>query len=311
VASYKPGSNIKQPNLVDKLFKALFDILGFPSRVARRYGIYNQKIKEMNQAIKNKKLDELMSRNYFLINFFIRIPLLVGLLISGFLMYKESDRYTPYLKQAVSPIFSISIDEISFKNLKPIINKAWKPTINRLKFIYEKSPFSFKELKFVIFGFIASFIGAMFLSKNPMFQIEDKIKGLLTAQRYVDENGKPWEFTWTPFAIYFHAYNTDVLKFVKNTRFWNTINFNPSDPVYVGGDMNRFVVSKRYELPNSLIFTGNLSELFSELDSLKSKEANEEKQEDNKQELEEGDPELAFSEEVPEEKVDANIESLG
>lgn len=264
----------RDPNkksLVGRIFKVLKTILSFPSRVARKYGVYNNKIKEMNAVVKNKKLDEMVSKNYFLINLFIRVPLLVGLLSTGYSIYKDRAKYTPYFNKAVSPIFSTSNLNISNRNLKTVFNRTVKPTVNRVKYIVSENPIPARTFYDIFLGFIISFAGAVFLSKNPAFDKEEKIRGLLANLKYIDENGNPWEFTWTPFAIYFEAYNVDVFRFVKNTRFWGSANFSPTDPVFVGGDQNKFIVQKRYDLPNRLIFKDNLQDIFRELDEGRAK----------------------------------------
>lgn len=289
--------NAKAPRkekLVKRLLKVVSVFLSFPSRIARRYGVYSTRITEMNTSLKNAKLAEVVSRNYLLINLFIRAPMVLALSISIYNVYLDSKKFIPYSKSIVAPLAKIptSLNGNSIK----VFAKELGPNIkDRFSFMVKESPIKSDHTTPIAIGFFVSFFGALILSKNPMFKIEQKIKGLLSAQKHLDESGRPWDFVWSPFAIMFYSYNTSVQQFARNTRFWSSINFNPSEPVFLNGDSNVFIVSKRYDLPDRMMFNiSNIEEYFAELDAAKSKDG-EDKNEDHEEERQEegGPPEEA------------------
>src|SRR5690606_33606369 len=94
--------------------------------------------------------------------------------------------------------------------------------------------------------------GAWFLSLNPAFREEQRIRHIFATLSNIDSEGNPWKITWTPNAIMIESFNADPYALCSKNAFWSSINFPPSQPKVFPENMNKFIVQRRFELPSKL-----------------------------------------------------------
>lgn len=234
-----------KPSLKARLFKGLISIFMYPRRMVKRYNGYNASIGEMIHEAKVEGLHALRARNAIVVNIFIFMPWVVGISITLANLYLHRDYYEIYYTVITAPYEA--------GNIFSLIGQ----TYGKIKFALFKFPLNFKDFSYYFYGHLGAIVGAFILSKNKFFKMEEKIKEVLVHNNHLDRDGYPWKVTWTPKAILFDTFNCDPYKFYLETKFWNSINFAPTQPKKFKNNMNKFVVQSKYELPQELIFTAS------------------------------------------------------
>lgn len=214
----------------------LIDLLIFPRTVSKKYSRYNIGLAEMSSVFSNHTAAAIRSRNIKYVNLLIRLPLVLGILFFGIVLYFEFDQLKYDLKRSSSPI------ELRIRKnfLKPSRWVSISPEKVRLR---PKAAIPF------VLGIIISYSGAFFLSFNPAFRKQKEIQRLFSINRWVDEDGLPWDVIWTPGAILIYGFNTHYETVKQRTSFWNTINFSPDNPSVHPQDANVAYFRAAYKLP--------------------------------------------------------------
>lgn len=233
------------PSLEQRIKKKFSEFLKLPKKVFDRYAGYNAGISEMFNIIDDHSLHEIRVRNAKLVNIFIILPIILGITIFAIHLYLNRYDFLNYYKNATSAI--LYNETTSYFNIIGLYLK-------KIYYILFNFPLGLKILKWLPLGYLGSILGAWLLNKHTAFQQEEKIQKTFAALGYIDINGLPWKVVWTPNVIMITAFNCDPDKLVDNNRFWNSINFPPSNPKKLKSDNNKFIVRRRYELPISLVF---------------------------------------------------------
>jgi hypothetical protein len=217
-------------------------LLNYPFVVRKRFDYYNYIVYLIYSRTNERSTLKLRKRNHLLLNVLIFLPLFLGVIYSGLNIYNNKDRYQLYVQRVVLPL----------KGDTPI-----KKTFSFLKRSYNSiryQPIKLTDFEVILYAYMFSILGANLMSKHPAFKKQKEIQDVLLNANKVDEDGNPWKVVWTPHALYFETYQCDVYKFVRETKFWNTINYAPSEPVLIPEDKRKFIIPGKYELPPKIIF---------------------------------------------------------
>lgn len=225
-----------------KLWRLFIKLLKYPRRVDKRYARYNGAISEILYETGNENLDVLRKRNAKLVNIFIRLPLIIGIIGSIVSLFLHWSDFNLYFEKAFASMYYKGF----FSGVAAYIK--------RIYFIVTAIPLNRWDYLSIILGQFGSIIGAWFLSQNPAFDEEARIIHIFSTLGYIDSEGQPWKVTWTPDAVLIEAFNCDPYALCSNTRFWSSVNFPPSQPKVFKDNMNKFIVQRKYELPNQMIF---------------------------------------------------------
>ena len=240
------------------LFYQIKTFLLYPRRIFLQYKAYNGGIGEMIFQL-SKKMQNIRylkahrARNSKLINIYILLPIFLGLVFSVFFVYQKRDNFDNYLVYLSKPIGETKYRSGGIRNYTKFYREKAIYAVN-------KSPLSKEAFYPFLMGYLACFLGAFILSKNPSFKKEEEIKKILQVLKHVDIEGRPWKVLWTPEAIMIETFGKDPYEFCvskQGKNFWNAINFKPSEPIIFNNNINKFVVQRRYELPSELIFESN------------------------------------------------------
>jgi hypothetical protein len=239
--AHKMIEQMQEP-LGRRIRKKILSFIFFPHKVASRYKNYHSMLRIMGD--KEFKFDYAIARvnqNNRLINLFIRMPLAVGILLSGFFVYSKLDQLKSEFKQ-IPKSYKINITKETIKKPRTILVQKRKVDFSAMYFML--IPFCT--------GSILCLFGAYFLSLNDVFEMERKIRKQLVLNKYLDEDGEPWNFAWTPYGVMFLGYNCDPYVIKHNMRFWNSINFKPDEPKISTQDPTVFMFTAAYELPRKI-----------------------------------------------------------
>lgn len=236
----KLDKKLQEERFGRKLKKALKDLIFFPRIVSKKYARYNIGLREMASSFSEKGAEIVWAQNVKRVNLFIRIPLAIGFMSGILLWYVNWSELAHQLKISKLPV------EISLVKNRKTPSK-W------IQYRPDKVKISYWYFVPFVFGYATSLAGSFLLSLNRAFTEEKTIQQACLSQRYLFEDGTPWDVVWTPYGILFYAYNCDPNAVQKNVRFWNSINFKPDDPKISPRDANVFYIRKAYDLPDSII----------------------------------------------------------
>jgi hypothetical protein len=230
------------PPVQQKIFQFLLDKLKYPKKIFDKYKVYNAAVSEILIETQNPSLHDLRVKNAKLVNFFILLPIFLGFVIMTVNIFTHRTDFIYYYFKATSSFGNVGYFQLIIDIIK------------RLYYIIFSFPFGLKIIKWLFYGYGLSICGAFILSLNPAFKEEDKISHIFATLGYIDAEGHPWKVTWTPEAIMITSFNCDAIALSQNTRFWSSINFPPSSPKILKKDMKKFIVMRKYELPQELVF---------------------------------------------------------
>jgi hypothetical protein len=241
----KQGQYTPPTPLHKLLMSFVLGILLYPYSVIKKYNDYNIRITEIANELKDVSIFRIKKNNIKLIFIFIHLPLIIGsifLLVSSFSNSSEFYKFYKILTYENKVLSPTIFDQISFLEKK-------------LSFAFDNFPIRKNQLSYIIFSYFISLVGAKFLSLHTAFVKEEEIKTIFSNLGYIDGEGKPWKVTWTPDAIQIVSFNCDPIQLCANNRFWSTINFPPGTPRVSKLHMNKFIVTRAYELNSNIIFT--------------------------------------------------------
>jgi hypothetical protein len=221
----------------------IFKILGYPYSIIKKYNNYNIRVAEIVTELKDDELNRIRKNNGKLIMIFIYFPILLGLILSTVSIHSHYYDYQNYF------------NKINRQNMENTLSEKIGSKIKKAKIIVFEAPIRKTDFILIVYGYIFALLGARFLSINPIFKEEDKITNIFASLGYTDAEGKPWVVTWTPDAIMIVAFNCDPIQLCSNTRFWSTINFPPGTPKVSKNNMNKFIVTRAFELTPNMIFS--------------------------------------------------------
>lgn len=229
--------------LLKILLRFILSILSYPYTIIRKYNDYNIRVGEMVNELKDEELNNIRLNNGKLVLIFIYLPITIGILFSAFSINFHKKDYITYWN-------NIKKEEKS-SGINSVINSK----IKKAKLIINEFPVKKSDILFLVYGYVAALIGARFLSLHPSFKQEKKLSEIFASLGYTDAEGNPWKITWTPDAVQIISFNCDPIQLCSNTRFWSTINFPPGTPKVSKTNMNKFIVSRAYELSPNIIFS--------------------------------------------------------
>lgn len=225
----------------------------FPKTIAKRYGRMIMGFKKMSSGWPEltKKMDAYIKSYSRLVDICVRVPIVIGIILSaiGF--------FTVYRAMQKIPISDIIKYDISSKKYTRAEIKLPDVPTSMKKMNKRLSHFGgFLNLAIWSFpiGYILGYAGAIILSRNPIFIESDKVRDALERFKYLNLDGKPWDFVYTPDVILFEAYGITPQSFKDNRNFWSTINFAPTNPSSLISNINTFCVKKAAQLPPSINF---------------------------------------------------------
>jgi hypothetical protein len=230
--------------------KFLVRILVYPYTIIKKYNNYNIRLGDMANLLKEQDKEEIVQEeigdlrktNGKLIMTFIYFPILVGFICSSLSINSHSFEYKNYWGKITKPTIDVGI-----------VDKV-KTKFSQAKIIITECPYKKNDGIFILYGYLVALLGARFLSMNPVFKEEDHKSTVFGSLGYVDAEGEPWQITWTPDAIMIICFNCDPYLLCDNSRFWSSINFPPSLPTVSKETMNKFIVTRAYELSPKMTF---------------------------------------------------------
>jgi hypothetical protein len=238
----------RPPSIQKRLMRVILALFFFPFKVRKRYLRYNAVLWEAEQENKatEGRLQDYRKNNIKLLNMFIHTPLALCAVIVLAMIFFEIDGFAQVAhRMSVLPKIVITKPKVTQLNVRKYF-KDVRYAAKDINFRYGLLGFG------ACYGFC--FAGAIILSMSPAWKEERSIKDALTSNRCLDLNGDPWKVTWTPDVIIFHTYQCDPDSFVGNSKFWNTINFKPDNPVQFKNDANKIIVARAYALPFIISF---------------------------------------------------------
>jgi len=235
----------KKPPIANRilasLFKRAWNLITHPKKIYGEHNYYISRILEFFPG--NKNIINIRRKYVMLVNTFIILPFIVGIVGLGFSVVVKQKTYKSYYKKVVSPIKG-----------KTVVKKI-KKTGYRIYLAAKNHPFGKEEGIWILLSILLPFLGSKFIElKNPNFEKEQEIKNILEKFKYLDFAGRPWRPFYTPDAILFVAFGPDENKFAAHTSFWNAIKFAPSVIRKDEDDTNIIVVPRKYKLPNKIMF---------------------------------------------------------
>lgn len=236
----KQSQNYQPESLGKRIRKYLVSILFFPAVVTKRYKSYHVGLYTMIDVFGFKYAANIVKLNIKRINLFIRLPLAIGILFSTFLIITKFDAISSEVK-GLKKIYRVEINKATLPH-----PSMWVRRTN-----YRLDNHAWVLLP-ILGGYIFCLVGSALLSLNPSFNEEKKISRVLAIHRYVDDEGEPWQVSWTPYGIIFFGYNCDPNTVKANVKFWNTLNFQPDDPKIHESDSSIFMFKRSYELPSKI-----------------------------------------------------------
>ena len=244
---------MKQPYLAPEktstvIRRFIFKVIAYPYSIIKKYNNYNIRVGEIVNELKDDELNRIRKNNGKLILIFIYFPIVLGMTLSFYSINSHYRDYQYFWKKVTTP----AIQEVG------VIDKVTSK-IQKAKIILFQNPIRKNDYILILYGYLITLFGARFLSMNPAFKEEEKIANIFSSLGYTDAEGKPWQVTWTPDAIMIIAFNCDPIQLCSNTRFWSTINFPPGTPKVSKTNMNKFIVTRAYELTANMIFSFDAS----------------------------------------------------
>jgi hypothetical protein len=250
-----PKMPVRQPyitpdSLLTTVRKFIIQLLAYPYTVIKKYNSYNIRLGDMANLLKEHEKEEVVQEeiasirktNGKLIMTIIYFPILIGMIFSFLSISSHSFEYKIYWNKINKETHDIGFfDKVHTK-------------FNQLKIIIADCPYRKNDGIFIIYGYFAALLGARFLSMNPVFEEEERKAIIFASLGHTDAEGEPWQITWTPDAIMVICFNCDPYLLCDNSRFWSTINFPPSLPTVSKASMNKFIVTRAYELSPNMTF---------------------------------------------------------
>lgn len=256
--SYNNNKKI-DPNYISpwrRTLRLIKTVVFFPAAVSKKISRMNKNLAIMTTIFKmrddeKRATDGIRYRSVAIVNYGIRIPLLVGIMTSCYFIYSDYDdiksnvkkiTYAPPIKRMISnPRYAGKIIKEDFNNRTRV------------------SPIGKIHVFPFLFGYIISYLGAIVLSNHVGFKQEKLISKSLMANKYIDENLLPWEVCYTPKAVMFITYQCDADRFVTNGKFWDDINFKPDREFQQApGNSKIILIKQAYELPALIDFDKEL-----------------------------------------------------
>ena len=232
---------IEPVSIKTRIVRLILKALIFPKRVSDKISSYNKRVGIIRAQIDDSSFDYIRANNVKLLNYFIRIPLLVGIILTIVVFLYNKAKIMVYYKVIV--LILKREDHYLITNL-----------FKALRFILIKIGILKEIFTGFFFGYVCSFFGAAFLSLHTALKKEDEIKQFLIKKRYVDQDGKPWSITWTNDAIMLTIFNNEPHSVYNDKEFWYTIGFNPTLPKQCKGDLNTVIFLRASELPDIIRF---------------------------------------------------------
>lgn len=231
-----------------RVLRLIFSLLKYPFKVKKKYDYYIAIITLMDTKVKDVELKDLKKRMLTILRMLIMLPMFLGVSINLFQISKMEDpylsgknKYIAFIERAVAPLNSKGVWDTSLKVFK------------RGYLIFVKNPVDVKDFIPFMLGYAFSIVGALFAAKNPLFEKSDLIEEYLEDMKMTDINKNPWKVVYTPKYIFFQAYGHDHNRFVEKTSFWNNLgDFLPGDPITFAEDSTKFIIPKKYSLPEKI-----------------------------------------------------------
>lgn len=220
-------------------------LLKYPFDIRKKFDYYNYIIYVIHSKSNDKGALLLRKRNHLLINGLVFLPMFLGVFFSTINIIHDKDRFVKYYKTVTLPLSGDTGIQKAFSGIR------------RGYLAVKHQPIKFSDFEPILYGYLIALLGANLMSKHPSFKKQKEIEDVLLNSNKVDEDGNPWKVVWTPKAIYFETYQCDVYKFVHETKFWNTINYSPAEPILIPEDKRKFIIPEKYELPPKIIFKAN------------------------------------------------------
>ena len=238
---YQPYVAPENPSKIIGRF--IFRILSYPYSIVRKYNNYNIRVGELVNELKDDELNRIRFRNAKLLLVCIYLPLMIGLGLSSWNIFNHYNDYVIYGDNVTHTEHSTGLSDN--------INKKFK----KVKIIVKDFPVQKNDIIFLLYAYGFTLVTARFLSLHGAFKEEEKIISIFASLGYTNAEGDPWEVTWTPDAVQIIAFNCDPIQLCGNTRFWSSINFPPGTPKVSKTNMNKFIVTRAYELPPVMLFS--------------------------------------------------------
>lgn len=239
------NSEIKAPILA-RILNLIWVAVGFPRAVSRKLYRYNTMLHIIqNEDPKLTILGKYRAINNRAVNLLILAPIIVGFALFAFSFHEKWAEN----RMAIRTICSFPKIRFTKSGTKQSFYDVKAYTSRLSKISFDGSPF-----KYLAACYCLAIAGATLLSFHPAFRQEKKIKKLLEANRYLDENGSPWGVVWTPEVVFFEAYQVDALALQRNERFWSTLSFNPDHPQPFKDDSTKLIFKRAYALPGIIHF---------------------------------------------------------
>jgi hypothetical protein len=241
------GQGFTPPIPIEKrIFSFIMGVVLYPYNVIKKYNDYNIRITEIANELKDSSIFRIKKNNIKLIFFFIQLPILLGILFFIYSCYQNQAEIYKFYKI------------ITFENKHdPGIFGAINFSFRKIKYAISEFPIKSNQLSLLGYAYLLSILGSRFLSLHPAFKKEEEIKTIFGTLGYIDGEGHPWRVTWTPDAIQIISFNCDPIQLCSNTRIWSTINFPPGTPRVSKSNMNKFIVTRAYELSSNIVFSYN------------------------------------------------------
>lgn len=231
--------------LKKKIVSFILETLLYPYSIIKKYNEYNLRILEIANELKDEGIYRIQKNNIKLVFMFIHIPIIIGILFFLIYSFESKEEYYRFYKILV----------YENKSISPTMFDGIEFLFKKINLAIAQFPIKSDQLKLIFCSYALTLVGAKFLSLHPAFKKEDEIKTIFSSLGYIDGEGKPWKVTWTPDAIQIISFNCDPIQLCANNRFWSTINFPPGTPRVSKQNMNKFIVTRAYELNSNIIFS--------------------------------------------------------
>lgn len=231
-----------------RVLRLVFSLLKYPFRIKKKYDYYIAIISLMDTKVKDLELKDLKKRMLTILRLLIMMPMFLGVTINLVQLSRLEDpylsgrnKYIVFIERSIAPLHSQGFFDTSLKVMK------------RGYLIFIKNPINLKDFMPFLMGYGLAIVGALFAAKNPLFEKSDLIEEYLQDMKMTDINKNPWKVVYTPKYIFFEAYGHDHNRFVEKTSFWNNLgDFLPGDPIQFSDDSTRFIIPKKYSLPEKI-----------------------------------------------------------
>lgn len=247
----------------------LLDVFLFPWKISRAYSKQAKKIRKIikiAEAGKKKGIVEdceyRLRRQNWLKFTMVSVPMYIGFLISLGLGMKDRDAFISYknaiqLSFPTTPKNKVELKQMylrggKFKHLKSRIKAAGVP------------PFKLYHALPLAAGYLVSFFGALSISMNRAFNVQEKLTQSFIKRKMVDQDDNPWPVAWTPTAILIEGWLIDGDTLLDKKEIWAEAGFSPDCCLKDPKNPATFVLAESQDLPKSVLINfdeGKISQI--------------------------------------------------